>query len=113
MILETPISISELKTIASEYFGDMVKAVVDVDKKNIALSADLHSDLESALLENGSLQESLWGINLYPEDFGTADFIEYDSLINIRTWQGNGSRYVENEVIRTKIEDIVKMFIIC
>ena len=112
MILETPISISELKTIASEYFGDMVKAVVDVDKKNIALSADLHSDLESALLENGSLQESLWGINLYPEDFDSADFIEYDSLINIRAWQGNRSRYVEDETVRQRIEAIVKSYIV-
>lgn len=111
MILSAPISISELSKISAEYFGDMVKAVVDVDKKKIAVSAELHSDLESVLLEEGSLQESLWGINLYPEDFDSEDFIEYDSLINIRAWQGNRSRYVEDETVRQRIEAIVKSYI--
>lgn len=112
MILSAPISISELSKISAEYFGDMVKAVVDVDKKKIAVSAELHSDLESVLLEEGSLQESLWGINLYPEDFDSEDFIEYDSLINIRAWQGNRSRYVEDETVRQRIEAIVKSYIV-
>ena len=60
----------------------MCKAVVDIERNVCAVDAELHADLESLLLENGSLQENLWGVNLYPlkQKF---DFIEYTSLINI------------------------------
>ena len=107
MILESAISIEMLKNIASEYFEDMVKAVVDIDRQIIAINSELHSDLERILLEDGSRQESLWGINLYPEYFGTDNFIEFDSLINIRPWQDNRSRYVENDNTRSQIIKIV------
>ncbi len=112
MILSKPIPISELETIAQEYFGDMIKAVVDIARKQMAINAELHSDLECEMLSNGSSQESLWGINLYPSDFKSDDFIEFDSLINIRAWQGNRSRYVENEDTRAMITDIVKIYVI-
>ena len=107
MILERAISIEMLKNIASEYFEDMVKAVVDIDRQIIAINSELHSDLERILLEDGARQESLWGINLYPEYFGTDNFIEFDSLINIRPWQDNRSRYVENDNTRSQIIKIV------
>lgn len=106
MILKKKITLSELKEIAGHIFGDMVKAVADVDKQILAIDAELHSDLESELLANGSNQESLWGFNLYPEE--SEDFIEYDSLINIRPRQNNRSRDVEDPVIREKIVEIVK-----
>lgn len=106
MILKEKITLSELKEIAGHIFGDMVKAVADVDKQILAIDAELHSDLESELLANGSNQESLWGFNLYPEE--SEDFIEYDSLINIRPRQNNRSRDVEDPVIREKIVEIVK-----
>ena len=51
-------------------FGDMVKAVVDVRREMMAVDAELHSDEEAFLLEHGSAQEDLWGINLYPEVTG-------------------------------------------
>ncbi len=69
----------------------------------------MHSDLEGLLLGEGSLQEALWGINLYPEA-EDEDFLEFDSLINIRPRQGNRSRYVENEEIREKIRIIVNKY---
>ena len=40
------------------------------------------------------------------------DFIEYDSLINIRSWQGNPSRDVLDPEVREKIRQIVEQFII-
>lgn len=91
---------------AAATFGNMVKAVVDVDKELIAVDAELHSDLEALLLEDGSKQKNIWGINLYTDLHGE-EFIEFDSLINIRPSQGNRSRGVENEEIREKIISIV------
>ena len=87
-------------------FGNLVKAVVDVDRGIIAVDAELHSDLEAFLLENGSRQQSLWGINLYPEMKGN-DFIEVDSMINMRPSLGNRSRGVDDEATRKKIAKVV------
>ncbi|MBU2504361.1 MAG: hypothetical protein KKB89_01045 [Candidatus Omnitrophica bacterium] len=99
------LALSELKQMAV-MFGNMVKAVVDVDRELIAVDAELHSDLEALLLGDGSKQKSLWGINLYP-DIGEDEFIEFDSMINMRPSQGNRSRGVENEEISKKITEIV------
>ena len=110
LILENPISRAELKEYAANTFGDMIKCVADVDKGLLAIDADLHADLERMLLENGSQQTSLWGFNLYPDETGE-DFIEYDSLINIRSWQGNPSRDVLDQEVRGKIVNIVDKFI--
>lgn len=96
----------ELKQMAFSTFGDMVKAVVDIERELIALDAELHSDLEALFLQEGSKQKDLWGINLYPEMQGE-DFLEYDSMINIRPSQGNRSRGVDSPEIRKKIAEIV------
>lgn len=86
----------------------MIKAVVDVEKKQIAIDAELHSDLEALLLDSGSQQEYLWGINLYPND---DEFVEFDSLINIRPQQNNRSRSVEDMNIQASIMDVVELWI--
>ena len=109
-ILQHPISKTELASIAQNTFGDMVKAVADVKRGLIAIDADLHADLERLLLEEGSDQEDLWGFNLWVEEEGD-DFIEFDSLINIRSWQGNPSRDVENPDVRNTIKSIVDKFV--
>ena len=110
-ILQQPISREELRSLAENTFGDMIKCVADVDEGLLALDAELHADLERLWLENGSAQENLWGFNLYPDEDGE-DFIEYDSLINIRFWQGNPSRGISNPETREAIEKIVAQFII-
>ena len=91
---------------AAATFGDMVKAVVDIARGIFAVDAELHSDLEAALLQDGSKQRNLWGINLYPET-PDEDFIEFDSMINVRPSQGNRSRGVEDEGLRARILEIV------
>ena len=111
IILDKPISRAELSELAHNFYEDMIKGVVDVRQQLLALDAELHSDLESMLLEEGSNQEDLWGINLYPEMEGE-DFIEFDSLINIRPRQGNRSRDVEDEAIREQIRQVVDKFMI-
>ncbi len=106
-IIKESITADELMEMAREGFGDMVKGVVDVERRIMALGAELHSDEEAVLLESGSGQENLWGINLYPEDIGEQDFIEFDSMINIRPSRGNMSRGVDDAAIRELIEKIV------
>jgi len=106
LIVRDKISIVELKTAAAETFGDLVKAVVDVRRRIMAVGGDLHSDEEALLLEDGSSQRDLWGINLYPQ-FDDERRIEFDSVINIRPGQGNRSRGVDDSEIRESICSIV------
>ncbi len=105
-IVTDSIAFEELKQMASAMFGNSVKAVIDVERELLALDAELHSDLEASLLEDGSKQKDLWGINLYPELQGD-DFVEFDSMINMRPSQGNRSRGVDDDRIRKKIIEIV------
>jgi hypothetical protein len=105
-IITDTFTLLELKQMAASMFGDMVKAVVDVDREVIAVDAELHSDLEALLLQDGSNQKGLWGINLYPELKGD-EFVEFDSMINMRPSQNNRSRGVDDESVRRKIIEIV------
>ncbi len=109
-IIKDKITIKELKEIASGGFGNLVKAVVDIESGIMAIDAELHSDQETLLLEKGSKQKDLWGINLYPELDGE-DFIEFDSMINIRPSQNNRSRGVDNPETRGKIKVIVNKLV--
>ncbi|MDO5475027.1 MAG: DUF5674 family protein [Candidatus Saccharibacteria bacterium] len=108
-ILEKEITKNELFAEAEVVFGgEMVKGVVDIKRELVAVDAELHADLERLLLENGSEQENLWGVNFWNSD---EDFVEFDSMINIRPSQNNRSRYVENAETREKIIAVVKKWI--
>lgn len=100
------ITISELTEMSKKMFGNLVKAVVDVEKKIMAVNADLHADEEAFLLENGSQQKDLWGINLYPE-IQDENWIEFDSMINLRPSQNNRTRNVDDPKIQEQIIKIV------
>jgi len=102
--------LKELKIMSEGMFGDLVKAVVDIEKEIMIVDAGLHADEEKALLDSGSRQEDLWGINLYPnepEEF----FIEFDSMINLRPSYGNRSRGVDDKNIQQKIIAIVNKLV--
>ena len=88
--------------LAKERFGDMVKAVVDIRLSIMVLGGDLHSDEEAMLLERGSHQEDLWGMNIYI-DKPLGERIEFDSMINLRPSQNNRSRDVLDPAIRERI----------
>ncbi|HVU59285.1 MAG TPA: DUF5674 family protein [Candidatus Saccharimonadales bacterium] len=103
----TSIALDELKEMAAKTYGGLVKADVDVAKGIVLIDMELHADGEAQLLESGSKQSDLWGITLYPDKFGTDDFIEFDSMINLRPSQGNRSRDVEDEAVRAKIRRLV------
>ena len=110
VLITSPITRQQLKEMASKRFGDMVKAVVDVEKQIMALGGDLHADEEAYLIQNGSQQMNLWGINLYP-DLDFPGILEFDSMINIRPSQSNRSRSVDNPATQGIIESIVKRMI--
>jgi hypothetical protein len=105
-IVRDRISVTELQDLADALFGDLVKAVVDVDSEIMAVGGELHADEEALLLEQGSDQKDLWGINLYPQ-LPETDWLEFDSMINLRPSQGNRSRGVDNEKTRAKIAQVV------
>jgi len=109
-IITQKISPAELKEMAEKMFGNLVKAVVDVERELMAIDAELHADEEAYLLENGSKQKDLWGVNLYPELAGD-DFIEFDSMINLRPSQGNLTRGVADNKIQRRIRQIVDKLI--
>lgn len=108
---QKPVSMDELRVLAAGRFGDMVKAVVDLERDVMLLDADMHADQEAELLAGGSRQQDLWGINLYP-DTPESDWIEFDSMINLRPSFGNTSRGVDAPGIRDRIvrlvDDLVK-----
>jgi hypothetical protein len=110
-IVERPILLQRLTSMAEASFGDLVKAVVDVRRGIMVVDAELHSDEEALLLEHGSEQRDLWGINIYPQLVGE-ERIEFDSMINLRPAQGNRSRGVEDPEIRARIIRIVEAFIV-
>lgn len=109
-IIDSKTSIDEIKKMADKMFGNLVKAVVDIDKEIMAVDGELHSDEEALLLEKNSKQENLWGINLYPE-IKDDDWIEFDSIINLRPSLKNFSRGIDNSDIRKKIMEIVNKLI--
>ena len=108
--LQNKISRDEIKSMADDSFGDMTKAVVDLANSLMAVGGELHSDEEKLLLESGSIQQNLWGINLYPVH-EHPEWIEFDSMINIRPSQNNRSRSVEDEKIREQIIALVASLI--
>jgi hypothetical protein len=110
-IVRESIALSSLQEMAEAMFGNLVKAVVDVELGIMAVDAEMHADEEALLLGEGSQQWSLWGINLHPAQFSTPRFVEFDSVINIRPRQGNRTRSVDDAVMRAAITTIVERLV--
>ena len=110
ILVKAPIKLEILKELAMETFGDLVKAVVDVKLEIMAIGGKMHADEEKFLLEQESEQDDLWGINIYP-DFPKETWIEFDSMINIRSAQGNRSRGVESKDLQDKISKLVNSLV--
>ncbi len=110
-IIKKPITMEELRSIANELYGDMVKAVVDLEHEIMAVGGEFHADEELVLVEQERAhREFTWGINLHPDNAGE-DFIEYDSMINLKPAFGNRTRNVDNPEIREKISNIIKKLV--
>lgn len=111
-IIENPITRAELKKIALERYGDLVKGAVDIEKGIMVLGGELHIDEALKLVEQfQSKGKNIWGINLYPEKTGD-DMIEFDSIINLKPDLGNRSRGVDSTEIQEKIKNIISKLIL-
>ena len=110
-ILQNQITRKELAAMAAGQFGEWIKAVVDVERGIMAIGGELHADIGAVLLAQGSQLEDVWGINLYPNQKGD-DWIEFNSMINVRPSQGNRSRGVEDPEMREKIRAVVKKWVV-
>ncbi len=106
-IIKEKINIAELKEMSKKMTPNLVKAMVNIETNAFAVDAGLHADLMQLLIEEENVNpEMTWGINLLPDKQGE-DFIEFDSMMNIKPAIGNMSREVENEETREKIRKIV------
>jgi len=109
-LVNKKISLNELRKMANKMFGGLIKAVIDIKKEIMVVDASMHADEENFLLQNGSKQDDLWGINLYPDLKGN-DFIEFDSMINVRPRLNNLSRNITDEKIKEKIISLVNKLV--
>ena len=91
-------------------FGNLVKAVVDIEKEIMAVDGELHADEMELLVENGSKHQNLWGLNLYPE-IETDDWIEFDSMINLKPLSGNRTRGINDPEIKEKVVKIINKLV--
>lgn len=110
-IIDKQITWPEVKKLAEESYGDMVKVVADVNQGILAIGGEMHADAERLLLENGSRQDDLWGFNIYP-DYETNERLEYVSFINIRPKLSNRSQEITSQEIRNKIKELVDKIIV-
>ena len=106
-IVKEGITREELRVLAREQYGDIIKAVVDVEQNIMGVGGELHVDIQSLLIEKEhSRGDTTWGINLYLDKTGQ-DFIEFDSMVNLKPASGNRSRSVEDPVLRERIRSVV------
>lgn len=110
-IVHDKITLAELEKMSEKMFDRLVKAVVDVELGILIVDAFMHADEEEVLLDKGSDNSHLWGINLYPFN-PPESFIQFDSMINIRPADSNCSRGVENPEIQAKIIALVNQKVI-
>ncbi|MBM3713704.1 MAG: hypothetical protein FJW56_09795 [Actinobacteria bacterium] len=109
-IINEKITTPRLQEMAANMFGNLVKAVIDIKKEIIAIDGELHSDEEALLLEAGSNQKDLWGINIYPE-LPAEERIEFDSMINLKPSQNNRTRDIDDPKIKSKVIEIVNKLV--
>ena len=107
-IVTEKITRAEAKEIGKDFYKEMVKGVVDIERSIVALGGEYHIDANMALIGYGSEQKNIWGFNFYPDE----SLIQYTSLINIRPLQNNRVIEIQDENLRKKIEKIIRKIIV-
>lgn len=111
-ILEQPISKDKLVEESTNFIDDkVIKGVVDVERGLLAVDSPMHYDCEQLLLENGSRQQALWGINLYLDSDSIDDLVEFDSMINVRPSQNNRTRGIDDPKTQAKVKEVVAKWV--
>lgn len=107
-ILDKPITKNDLVNTSLNFIEEnAIKGAVDVKRGLLAVDSPMHYDCEQLLLENGSNQADIWGINLYLDEDDVDELVEFNSMINIRPSQNNRSRTVEDPEIQKRIKEII------
>lgn len=109
-ILESKISIQEVKNLADFWYGTMIKGAVDIEGGRVALGGDYHIEDSELLTSTGSKFEDIWGFNIRFEE-NPDGVLEFDSMVNIKPNFGNRSRNIGNEEIAKKATEIIHKFI--
>ena len=105
-IIDQKITENELREIAKDFYTDMIKGVVDIERGILAMGGEYHIDASTVLIENESRQQDIWGFNWYFDRAGD-ERIEYVSLINIRPAQGNMAMEVQDASLRDTMKTII------
>ncbi len=107
LLVDKKITLAELKEMSKKMYGDLVKVVVDSEKRIMVVDAHFHADQEQYFLEEGSDQKNLWGINLFPDSYGTDQWLVFDSMINLRPSWGNRTRGIDDQQMQKIVREII------
>lgn len=110
LILKKPTSMEEVRTLAIQWYGTMIKGTVDIIENRVALGGDYHMETCELLVDDGSKHTNIWGFNIRFED-DKAGILEFDSLVNIKPAFGNKSRSVGNPEVIEKATKIIHSWI--
>ena len=110
-IIDEKIAESELREIAKDFYGEMIKGVVDIEREVLAMGGEYHMDANILLSENGSKRLDVWGFNWYFNKNGD-ERIEHISLINIRPECDNRSMEVKDIAVRDKMKTIILKYLL-
>ncbi|MFZ2663956.1 MAG: DUF5674 family protein [Patescibacteria group bacterium] len=103
LILKDKATEEQIKEVTKIYPG-YTKVVVDIEKGVLAAGGEYHIGCEQELLENGSIQENLWGGGFRFES-KEVDFI---GLTNYKVGMSNFSYEVSIPDVRDKMEIIIR-----
>jgi hypothetical protein len=81
-----------------------IKVVVDIERGILAGGGEKHAWCEAVLLEDGSRQRDIWGVDWTPFN----QSIDYESIINIRPSQNNRSMIIQDHAIRERVKQITE-----
>lgn len=104
LIIRRPATPEQMLQMSAAFGDALIKLAVDVERGILAGGRELHADCETALLEDNSQRQDIWGADWYPLDRQAG----FESLINIRPRQGNPSLEVQDPALRQQIESIIR-----
>jgi hypothetical protein len=87
--------------------GTYIKLAVDIRRGVLAGGGMMHADCESALLEDDSQQEEVWGADWTP----SSQQVTFESLINIRPRQNNPSMEILDLAIQARVAQVTQQLL--